>query len=436
MGRHKPKEGKDHLKESFLSCFSFKVKDEEIFALLLEVYPNSNFYCYSDFSIIFQKKLYSLKYFKNPKGRKLTERNVQYINLFKPLKPKAIHLAIDGDPRKRPPSKIKRGTKKKSHRMKVEDLKFSDTECNLNSGIWQDSRGNHEFVKKVFGYVVHGITEDWKWDNPSIPLIIDSAVIGKGQNSQFTRVRVKNTRIDELYSSGACEAEQIIYFDLRKNCKKDTVHVVDGGTDTDHFTYCIMHQKDFPNSKIYLKLAHYKTVIDNQEMFEYATTYLLDVKKLNKQIISKAKALNENVTIDLVTTFAVCWGIIIGNDFVWTEDENGKKIYLCSLLRGITSKKLFKKIVEKNIKVIDSVTREDGKKVFCLFEDKWLDLFNEFTKDNIYNKKKKLKYFKVLIEKSEGCLNYFYHPSDEEFLEFKSKKKTRTEGNKRKKKFK
>ena len=363
------------------------------------------------------------------------------INMYYNLRPKKIILGNDGNIEKRPYYKEIRRVKKKV-KVNASNIIIKNDELTLDSKLWRDNKSNKNVRNKVFGYITNGIKEMWKRKNRYTTLIIDVATI-RNQAGEFinSAIEVTNSKCFEIVSTNCCEGEQHMYKYVDMNYKESpkSLHIMEGGVDTDHYTYSMLHQIKNPQSKILVKLKHYGTIIEEEEVFTSATSYIIDMFKLNNELI---KYCDEEKKFNAPMLFSVFWGILIGNDFVWSYDKNiekdprdpNKKYFLKSLIRGVNSMKLLNKAIELNMKFIKKGKTKSNKLKYVLNKDEFIILLTEikskeFTEEQIIH-------IKELLKRSEWCLNYFLNPADDEFLKTNRKRKRNVPLKKKKKRIK
>jgi len=507
MGRKKTALGKTTLKEKCLDSHIFinqrgriiksshsqiEKREGHIIDYIQNEFHGREVYAYLDFSIHFTRQVDGLKYLEKKKGSLLIERLTNKVMMYNRLNPNSVVLGNDGNPKKRPKIKEKRKGSKMKVFVSASELKLTNSVTNLDSKVWRDNKSNKDFRNKVWDFVITGVTEKWKQKNNFVSLIIDSAII-KGESGDFgySAVEVTNKKTHEIESAGCAEGEQFIYAHLQENCKviENAVHVIDGGNDTDHYTYCMLFQNKFKNARLLLRLIHYKTMIDEEHVFQTAATYMVDVHKMNKQLIdyTNSKLNGQLAKFDIINVFALCWGILIGNDFVWSypkgDDQYNPKKYFYLFSRkaicGINSLILFNKFIEKNEKIITledingvptlTLNRAVIMDVFeCCYGDiqkrnklrmfikKHMNVKNlneleleelqkiydeelkELVKMDPFNPKEldsdKKYHLDEIISRGQWCLNYFMNPADDRYLKYvKRKKRSREEKDKKKK---
>ena len=509
MGREKTAKGKTVLKEKCLdshiyinkygkivksSHYQIEKREGKIIDYLQSEFAGREVYAYFDFSIHMTRQVDGLKHQTKKKGSTLLKRLTNNVMSYNLLDPNSVVLGNDGNPKKRPKIKEKRKVKERTF-IQASELKITNSFTNLDSKGWRDNRSNNDFNNKVWEFIINGVTERWKYGNNFTTLIIDSAII-KGENGKFgySAVEVTNKKTFEIDSVGCAEGEQFIYAHLSRNCEEisNALHVIDGGNDTDHYTYCMLFQNKFKDARLLLRLIHYKTIIGGEEVFQTTKrdgTYMIDIHKMNNQLIDYANSrLNgRQAKFDIIMVFALCWGILIGNDFTWSYEKGDdpydpkKYIYLYSrkVLMGVNSIILFNNFIKKNEKII-TLEDIDGVPTLTLnravimdvFEDCYAEIqkrnalrrfikkhmnvddlnsleFDELQK--IYDKKlkdlikmkpinpKKLdsdkKYhMDEIINRGQWNLNYFINPGDDRYLKYeKRKKRSRVEKVKKKK---
>ncbi|UCG52553.1 MAG: hypothetical protein JSW58_03110 [Candidatus Latescibacterota bacterium] len=409
MGKKYSSQGKKYLFATFPQSFHYDANASQSARTIAKaVGGGKRCYLYMDFSIKFIEML-SMSRYQKLTGSLIVYSMMNYVESYtQRIGFDTVVLAIDGDYDRRPELKVRRDGDA-GKRMSPDEVVISDKECNLTCDAWMGSRSDNEVREKVIGYVARKFCQQWARKQGAFgakPALIVDAVPFRDERGSiaFDALEVRSGHVRRSEPMRAYEGEQIAYGYMKRFTDgfPHSVHVIDGFTDTDHFSYCCLLQNLVPESRIFLRMKRFPPKGEERPK----RSYVLDVRSMCLAIRKRWCGDNDLA----VPKFVLCWGILTGNDFTCVRSGNAMKT-IRSVVKGFELSDLISLGANSKWLEVDR-SRSPGTSYKLNLDPISEDLRKV---SGVRVKGHRMDLLKSIVSRSQWCINYFSNPSDEAF---------------------